>query len=95
MKIDSLTKLEEKNKWLLEYDGWHFEGTIIEIINDLLCYEHEKTKLQVGKDREIKLYIEEFCNNCPHRRSCEDLEGDLIDTEVMKCIVVSKEKVII
>ena len=48
MKIDSLT-IYNKNNILVEFDGWHFEGTIRKVINELLAYERRELKKEFKK----------------------------------------------
>ena len=44
MKIDSIT-FQDKNHIFVEFDGFHFEGTIRQVINELLTYQkRELTK---------------------------------------------------
>ena len=59
VRIDSITQEEEtrfiknkpykfkKNVWYVEYDGWHFEGTIRQVINELLNYERRELKKEL------------------------------------------------
>ena len=41
---NNIGRVVKKNNWLIEYDGFHFEGTIRSVINELLNYERRELK---------------------------------------------------